>query len=494
LERRGPDLAQLGFIPHGKSKTMSSIAPTKPERKNLTEALCQAAVTKRIRHYDQRCPGLFVSCTPKGATFFLRYSCRITRKRCIIQVGVYHPQQFNVKHARIEAMALKVRIGNGEDVAQTARQAHRLQAKLSGISVGQIIDERIAWVSELVPKGRAKDGVTLKMGPRKKDWANMASHLNRFVKPRLGRMVASEVTRDDIRQLQKDILAGALIINGRPCKASISSARHMRKAVSGLFKWAAINDYVSTSPCVNLPPLDREPPRTRKLSPDEITVLWHGLDRDDIAVDRRICLAIKFALVTMLRSTELLHIHRDELGRNGLNSELPQVDVPEERVKAARTIHQPLSSLAVEIARESLGNYSWLFAGRFGDEPLNRKAMACALRGTKRKVNGKMVTKTIGLCELLGIKPFTPHDLRRTAASLMGSLGIPRSTVAACLDHTIKSDDLGVVSAVTGKHYDQDPRIAEKRAALQKLADELRRIIDSPVHVKGADAEMRLAA
>jgi hypothetical protein len=36
----------------------------------------------------------------------------------------------------------------------------------------------------------------------------------------------------------------------------------MRKAVSGIFKWAAQADrkYVNASPCVNLPPLEREEP------------------------------------------------------------------------------------------------------------------------------------------------------------------------------------------------------------------------------------------
>jgi integrase len=86
---------------------------------------------------------------------------------------------------------------------------------------------------------------------------------------------------------------------------------------------------------------------------------------------------------------------------------MTRTGLPEERVKANRVIHQPLSDLAVEIAKEAMGNYPYLFAGRWGTEPLNRKAMACALRGTP---------KTTGLCELLGIRPFTPHDLRRTAA------------------------------------------------------------------------------
>src|SRR5262249_7992653 len=161
-----------------------------------------------------------------------------------------------------------------------------------------------------------KDGIKIKMGPRKKDWANMASHLNRFVRPRLGKMIASEVTKHDIAQLQADILAGTLIIKkGKTTKkGSISSARHMHKAGSGLFNWAAEagRDYVQTAPWVNLPPLDAEPPHKRKLSPDEIRILWHGLDRPDISIDRRICLAIKFALASMLRSVELLHIHCDE--------------------------------------------------------------------------------------------------------------------------------------------------------------------------------------
>jgi integrase len=229
------------------------------------------------------------------------------------------------------------------------------------------IDLRIEWISRLVPKGRDKDGIKLKMGPFKKDWENMASHLNRFVRPRLGSMIASEVKKADIARLQKDILAGMYITRKRKPEAGppISCARHMRKAVSGLFNWAAEFDYVSASPCVNLPQLDKEPPRERKLSPDEIRTLWHGLDRPDITVERRICLAIKFALVSMLRSVELLHIHRDELGRGGLESAKPLVVIPEERVKKARKIHQPLSDLAVEIAKEAMGNYTRSSASHF---------------------------------------------------------------------------------------------------------------------------------
>jgi hypothetical protein len=69
----------------------------------------------------------------------------------------------------------------------------------------------------------------------------------------------SEVTKHDIATLSNDIVAGKF---GVP---SVSNTRHMRKAVSGLFNWAAEagRDYVTASPCVNLPKLDPEHPRTR---------------------------------------------------------------------------------------------------------------------------------------------------------------------------------------------------------------------------------------
>src|SRR4029077_3188991 len=158
-------------------------------------------------------------------------------------------------------------------------------------------------------------------------------------------------------------------------------------AASGLFNWAAEagRDYVTASPCVNLPKLDPEHPRTRVLSEDEIRVFWHGLDRDDLPWDRKTRLALKFELVTMLRSGELLAAHRDELfDLDGANA---RFDVPLKRVKKRRVIQQPLSDLAVEIIKEALESdeQEYIFAGRFGDAPLERKAMATALRGTTNK-------------------------------------------------------------------------------------------------------------
>ena len=218
------------------------------------------------------------------------------------------------------------------------------------------------------------------MRPRIESWENVASHLRRFLSPRLGKKIASEVTKHDIATLSNDIVAGKL---GVP---SVANARHMRRAASGLFNWAAEagRDDVTASPCETCQ-IDPEHARTRVLSEDEIRIFWHGLDRDDLPWDRKTRLALKFELVTMLRSNELLSAHRDELF--DLDGEHPRFDVPLKRVKKRRVIQQPLSDLAVEIIREALTSdkRQYVFASPLGDMPMNRKVMTVALRGTKYK-------------------------------------------------------------------------------------------------------------
>jgi integrase len=449
----------------------TTIEPTTKRARNssvvLTDRICEKRVDKRVRIYDRKCAGLFVSIITAGtSTFFFKFTDRPTGKQRCKWLGVYNPETFTVDHARTEVYALRTRIGNGENIAETQR-VQMAQAAKRGVTVDQVIAERVKWMETKVQK---RDG---EMRPRIETWSNVESHLRRFISPRLGRKLASEVTKSDIAQLSNAIVAGEF---GKP---STANARHMRRAASAMFAWAAEagRDYVTASPCVNLPKLDEEYPRDRVLTEAEIKTLWHGLDREGLPWDRRTRLAIKLALVTMLRSGELLGIHRDEL-----NIENGTVDIPARRVKKRRVINQPLSDLALEILKDATGNYEYAFVGRFGDAPLGRHAMATALRGTK---------KTPGICELLGLAPFAPHDLRRTAATMCGNLGLSEADIALCLDHQASKDENGKpLPAVTNRVYNlaTAARVARKRKVLDAWAVKLREIIAEPA------TELRLAA
>jgi integrase len=438
----------------------------------LTNRLCETRVDNRTKTYDRKCQGLYVSITTAGvATFNYKFTSPETGKQRTAWLGVYNPETFTVEDARSKVYGLKAK--GGTAIAETLRQ-HKVQKVKHGVTVDQVIAERVEWMKTKVLK---RDG---EMRPRIETWANVESHLRRFISPRLGKRIASEVTNGDIAQLSDDIVAGEF---GKP---STANARHMRRAASAMFTWAAgpSRGYVTASPCIHLDKLDEEYPRDRVLTEGEIRTLWHGLERKDLLWDRTTRLAIKFALVTMLRSGELLGIRRDELNPNH-----GTVDIPSRRVKKRRVINQPLSDLALEILTESMGNHDYAFTGRFGDAPLARQAMSGALKGTRHR-NGKV--KTPGICALLGIAPFTPHDLRRTAATMCGNLGLSESAISQCLDHqATKGEDGQPLPAITNKVYNLSVvgRVERKRRVLDAWAIELRRIIGEPAAV-----EMPIAA
>ena len=93
---------------------------------------------------------------------------------------------------------------------------------------------------------------------------------------------------------------------------------------------------------------------------------------------------------------------------------------------------------------------------------------------------------------LLGLRPFTLHDLRRTAATLAGDLGFDDAWIAKCLDHAASKKQEQIVPTVTGKVYNHSKRMKEKRAVLDGVAAELQRIIGEPV--QHGEVAMRLAA
>ena len=444
----------------------------------LTDKLIARRVTERVKFYDRKTPGLYVSVTTAGvATFYLKFTDPVTGKQRSGWLGV-HGKAFTVADARARVYAIKG-LGTAA-LAETFRDRKAQQAK-AGKTVAEVIAERVEWMKTPV---RKPDG---EMRPRIETWSNVASHLRRFLSPRLGRKLASEVSRSDIQTMSDDIVAGRL---GVP---SISNARHMRRAASGLFRWALRREYVTSNPCSDLEPLDAEHPRTRVLSEAEIKALWWGLDRADLPWDRRTRLALRFELTTMLRSAELLGAQRSELV--DLDGDRARIDVPLRRVKKRRVLKQPLSDLAVEIIREALTSdaQQHVFMSPLSDQPMNRQAMATALRGTKRK-DGSV--KTPGICALLGLKPFSPHDLRRSAASWARLIGQPMSKIALCLVHRVTAEDCLNLPPDTGRHYvhAEDRELTEKREVLQAWADELRRIIGEP-EAKAVDwTELRLAA
>jgi hypothetical protein len=223
--------------------TTTGPAATKRARNSsviLTDRMCEKRVAKRVKIYDRKCPGLYGSVTTAGvATFSFKFTDPATGKQRTGWLGVYNPETFTVEHARSKVYGLK---GMGGTAAVESFRQQKAQAAKLGVTVDQVITERVEWMKTPVLK---RDG---EMRPRIETWSNVESHLRRFVSPRLGKKLANEVSNRDIAQLSDDIVAGQF---GKP---STANARHMRRAASAMFEWAAgpSRGYVTASPCIHL--------------------------------------------------------------------------------------------------------------------------------------------------------------------------------------------------------------------------------------------------
>ena len=101
--------------------------------------------------------------------------------------------------------------------------------------------------------------------------------------------------------------------------------------------------------------------------------------------------------------------------------------------------------------------------------PITAHALAVAMQRMSDRITAEMPGSDSWLAE-----PPSPHDLRRTVATRLASLGVPSEDVAACLNH-VRRD-------VTGRHYDMYARLSEKRRALDLWAQTIERIISGNRH------------
>ena len=77
---------------------------------------------------------------------------------------------------------------------------------------------------------------------------------------------------------------------------------------------------------------------------------------------------------------------------------------------------------------------------------------------------------------------------------MAGDLGFDDAWIAKCLDHAASKKQEQAVPTVTGKVYNHSKRMKEKRAVLDGVAAELRRIIGQPAVKANGQDRSRLAA
>src|SRR6201996_9244061 len=132
--RAGPFSASPApLVPNPLGAAMDTII-TEPATKRmrngsviLTDRMCEKRVAKRVKFYDRKCSGLYVSITTAGvATFSFKFTDPATGKQRTGWLGVYNPETFTVEDARSKVYGLRA-VG-GDAAAETFRDRKVRQA------------------------------------------------------------------------------------------------------------------------------------------------------------------------------------------------------------------------------------------------------------------------------------------------------------------------------------------------------------------------------
>ena len=268
-----------------------------------------------------------------------------------------------------------------------------------------------------------------------------------YVRPKIGKKAIYDLKRRDIVEMLDTIEDE----NG-PVMADRVLA-HVRKA----FNWQAARDDQFSPPIVRgmarTKPAERA--RTRALSDDEICSLWEALESDEVPLPFRN--VVRILLLTAQRRNEVGLMRTDEIDGDTWI-------VPAERYKTGTPNVVPLT----KEARRWIGDrkIGFLFSSNGGKRAFNGYSKA---KGQLDRVIAQQRKKG----KLKTMPPWTLHDLRRTARSLMARAGVPSDVAEQVLGHKIPG--------VRGV-YDRHSYAAEKRDALEKLAALIGRILNPPPH------------
>ena len=427
---------------------------------------------------------------------------RDAERRGDFQFPVHRPQHQKAAHRlarrlrghrvsgrgrRTEAYLLKARVGRGENVAQAARLEKKTVAKQSK-TIDDLIALRIEMDGAAGAQGRWRDAPAHREPRQRSEPPAPLRQPEAWPQNRNRSHPAGSCA-----QLSR---TSSRASSARPRSATRATcAARFPACTTGPPIQSRTSLPVTCQPCIKLGKL-KEYPAERFLTEDEIRTLWHGLDRPDLPWNRQTVLAIRSPLSPCCGQRSRSASQRTELNSDGGK---PSVDIPARRVKK-RPRDQPAALRSGDGDRrrgaQIGGDHPFHFpvASTMRRWPARRWPTRCAARGGSRPARR---SSRRGLCELLGIEPFTPHDLRRTAATMCGELELPDGKISLCLDHQPSKDENGKpLPAVTRKHYNLATRIVlkKKRDVLDPWATELRRIIGEPVQAKAADAELRLAA
>lgn len=236
-------------------------------------------------------------------------------------------------------------------------------------------------------------------------------------------------------------------------------ANNVRALISKIFNFGMRKDIVQYNPVHQTDKPGKENRRTRVLSEEEIKTFWKKCEE----LEPPIANLFKLILLTGQRPGEVKSMRWEDIGED-------RWIIPADIAKNGRQHVVPLSPLALKILADQRTRGERHMVATDHPGFLTSIPLYAFYSDTGGYV--EWLTKAINrINEACSFKAkFTAHDLRRSCATGMASIGVSREIIAAVLNH--KTAD-NVVTA----RYDLYDRFTEKRKALLRWTKHVETLI-----------------
>ena len=410
--------------------------------------------SKRETYWCDGAPSFGLRVTPHGSkTFVFKYTVTLSnsnRTTRWVTIGKY--PEISIRSARTQYTELYEQVHDyGHDVVAEKKEEEKIQS-------GKLTVEQFTQV--YLETGRQKGKVDIKTEEHS---------FKRDVFPVIGAKNLDEVTPDDIEKIQSIILHRAKEKNKTNKNFARRSGRgavyHTLAYTRQMFNLALKKGLIDHNPVYAIDSLGSIKARDRVLDFKEIWLFWNGIE--NIGLPPVTAKLLKFILASMQRGNEVRHMRYEAYKPD---EKIWQMTMEETK---NRTMHRvPLNKYALDIIK-SVRPYTESCPYVFGatralsppDElkddliPLGNTALSQAIRKKRDDI---------------GINDFTPHDLRRTAATWITGVGLPE--LYARLVSFIASN----MSNTTSHVYVQYSYDFEKRRAVDIWEYVLDQIVQCP--------------
>jgi integrase len=402
--------------------------------------------SKRVAHLDTTVEGLELRVSTAGTkSWSLRYRLQGGDRRRM-SIGPY--PLISLAEARSRSIRAMAAALDGDDPGAPKKQA-RAETKAAQQTVANLVHAYFN-APELSTKSASA------VAYEKWLWG-------KHLVLRVGEKPLHDLKRADVRAIVRDI--GATVGH--------RTGNYAQSVLRQVFNFGMREDILSENPAV-FDQLFKMVSRDRVLTNDELIRFWQALTISEhglgIGFSTLTAIAAKLCILTLQRAGEVMGMHTSEIDLVAKTWTLPA-----QRSKNRRSHFIPLSEAACELIREAI-KLNEAARGNSGPNqaptPYSGHLFPSSTKLGQASERAVLTRAMKRCCNSLGIIDATPHDLRRTGASMMASelCKVPGEIVGRILNHTSSGSPVTQI-------YNRYDYASEKRAAMDIWAKALFKVV-----------------